>query len=87
MPQDFPSFPGRQKQKEEDQCAGHDCTRVEPPARLELTTYGLQIRRSTSCSYEGISLSLFSHNIQVWAVTIGSYTQAWDSCPACTTPQ
>ena len=32
-------------------------TRVEPPARLELTTYGLQIRRSTSCSYEGISLS------------------------------
>lgn len=52
----LPVFPGRQKQKEEDFVPG--LPRVEPPARLELTTYGLQIRRSTSCSYEGIFSSV-----------------------------
>ena len=35
----LPVFPGRQKQKEEDHAPGTPFARVEPPARLELTTY------------------------------------------------
>lgn len=43
----LPVFPGCQKQKEEDQCAGHCCTRVEPGAGLEPTACWLQISCST----------------------------------------
>lgn len=61
----------------------YDLTRVEPPARLELTTCGLQIRRSTSCSYGGLSSF---HNHPGVVVTIIRYTPAWNLSSAGTTP-